>query len=111
MKWRRISNWIYPIIMILAVILGAVIGNYEVELRRSKESQLLELMDSKFKSIELQYNGLRSRVDSLEAEVLLKLNSIDSISRYQIESLDKSLKSLRRDFIILRDIRIFNYPD
>ena len=105
------------VIFVLISILILVIGfcgyyfssKYKDEEKR-KNSLRIESIEIKLDSLSTRLNTLTSEVDSLEDQVI-DMKSIDSISQNNIESLEESLNSLRKDFVILRDVRIFNYHD
>lgn len=111
MKNRSIT-----IIAVLVLILMGLTIKYIIK-SAELDRATVEIIDSKISTdslLQIQYNDLKLRVDSLElrlSEVTDNLNHLDSTLYDKLNSLEKSLNSLRKDFVILRDVRIFNYHD
>lgn len=112
MKNRSIT-----IIAVLVLVLVGLTIRYIIKSAELDRATVEMVIDSKISTdslLQIQYNDLKLRIDSLElrlSEVTDNLNRSDSTLYDKLNSLEKSLNSLRKDFVILRDVRIFNYHD
>lgn len=104
------NNWNKILFILLSILIIAVcaIGCY-VDIKSGEGNDL------RIKSIEIRIDSLSTglgtlvdRLDSLDTKIV-NLESADSISQDNIESLNKSLRSLRRDLEVYRDVKIFDY--